>query len=41
MTVKELIELLSTYPEDANCTYDDGLGLTIEYVESENKVDFH
>lgn len=41
MTVKELIELLSTYPEDAICTYDDGLVLTVEYVENDNRVDFH
>ena len=41
MTVKELIDLLEKFPQDAKCTYDYGLDLEVEYQEEENKVDFH
>lgn len=39
-TVAELIELLKTFPQDARCTYDYGLGLEVEYCEDTNTVDF-
>lgn len=41
MTVAELIEYLSQFPDDTKCTYDDGNGLVVEYDEERNAVDFH
>ena len=41
MTVKELIELLEQFPQDAKCTYDFGLALDVEYNEELGTVDFH
>ena len=43
MTVKELIELLKTFPPEMECTYDYGLGLEVEVIDTTGKltVDFH